>query len=90
MTQLEQLEQLEQAEQVGETGEEKPTAELFASLKDGRIQGLTQAIPPHELRENQIELTRVEFDLLRAIDSDIARAEKILRAIKAKIKANGN
>lgn len=40
--------------------------EFFAQVKDGDIHSITQAIPYHELTENQIELTKEEYYLLKS------------------------
>lgn len=42
-------------------------AEFFAQVRDGDVVAITQALPKHELTENQIELTKEEYYLLKSI-----------------------
>lgn len=65
-------------------------AEFVATIRDGKVIGIVQANPPHELYENQIALTAHEFTLLRNVrrlDGDIlANAQMMLDSIKSKVK----
>ena len=42
-------------------------AEYFATLSKGDIHSITYAFPAHELTENQIELTKEEYYLLKSV-----------------------
>lgn len=42
-------------------------AEYFATLSKGDIHSITYAFPAHELLEDQIELTKEEFYLLKSV-----------------------
>ena len=66
------------------------TAEFFATLKDGEIVTLGEAYPPHELLDCQIELTKQEYNLLRAIEGNVNDAWLTLRSIRNKIEENGS
>lgn len=71
------------------------TAERFASIVNGRLVALTEAFPPHELKANQIELTRDEFTLLKSLPIhpsgvDIVEGIELLQAIQDKMYALGN
>lgn len=70
--------------------EETVRSEYFATLKDGRIVTYASAVPAHELLPNQIALTREEYDILHAINGKMEKAIQAIRAVKAKIKANGS
>jgi hypothetical protein len=41
--------------------------EYFAQVQDGDIVAITYALPAHELTENQIELTKEEYYLLKSV-----------------------
>lgn len=41
--------------------------EFFAQVRDGDIVSITQATPLHELKENQIGLTKEQFFLLKSV-----------------------
>jgi hypothetical protein len=63
----------------------------FATISDGEIVTLGEAIPPtHELLDCQFELTKEEYWFLKSIDGEVEKAARIVKAIKAKIKANGS
>lgn len=40
-------------------------SEFFATIKDGDIILVGTGFPPHELKENQIEITQEEYYLIR-------------------------
>ena len=66
------------------------TAERFASVVNGRLVALTEAFPPHELKDNQIELTRDEFTLLKSLPIHTSGANpiegiQILQSIRDKM-----
>ena len=63
----------------------------FATIQGGKIMTLGEAIPPnHELLDNQFTLTKEEYWFLKSIEGRVDEAAKLVRAIKAKIKANGS
>ena len=66
------------------------TAQFFATLSKGKVATLGEAYPPHELLDCQIELTKQEYSLLRAIDGNVKDAWLTLRAIRNKIEENGS
>ena len=69
--------------------ENTTTSRYFATVHEGKILGLCEAIPPHELSENQIMLSKDEFLLLSAV-GDVRKAYKLIKAVLAKIKANND
>lgn len=42
-------------------------ATYFATLNNGDIHSITYALPAHELTEDQIELTKEEYYLLKSV-----------------------
>lgn len=76
--------------ELAEEVQEKVFAEYFATIHDGKIMVLGNAIPPQELVSCQVVLSKDEYDLLKAVRSDLDKAEKIIRSVRAKIKANGS
>ncbi len=63
----------------------------YATISNGKIVTLGEAIPPtHELLDCQFELTKEEYWFLKSIDGEVEKAARIVRAIKAKIRANGS
>lgn len=61
-------------------------AKYFASLNGREITLLGDAVPEHELLENQIPLTYEEFKLLKACSS-IEKAKSLYASVEAKIEA---
>lgn len=41
--------------------------DYFASIHNGDIHSITYSLPAHELTENQIELTKEEYYLLKSV-----------------------
>lgn len=63
-------------------------AEYFATVSNGKIVGLCEASPAHELLDNQIMLTREEYQLLhgaRFARSDLDKIQEAVDNIRAKI-----
>jgi hypothetical protein len=42
-------------------------AERFATIRDGRIVALTDAFPAHELKYDQIPLSKDEYNLIKSL-----------------------
>jgi hypothetical protein len=70
--------------------DEPVRAQWFATIKDGKVAGICIATPPHELTENQIALSRAEYEVLEATHGKIDEAITLIKAVKEKIKANGS
>lgn len=62
----------------------------FATLKSGKVVTICEAFPPQELVSCQIELTKQEYYLLKAIDSKLEETQELIKAVQAKIIANGS
>jgi len=60
-------------------------SEYFAQVNGNKIVAVTQAFPPHELTENQIDLTKAEFDFLS--DYSLDEAEIIINSVRAKMES---
>lgn len=54
-------------------------AMYFATLSKGDIHSITYAFPAHELTENQIELTKEEYYLLKSVHGANGNVLKLLR-----------
>ena len=73
------------------------TASYFASIHNGDIHSITYSLPAHELTENQIELTKEEYYLLKSVQGAdgnvVSLAQNMLTRIANKIielqKSNG-
>lgn len=65
------------------------TAEYFATITKGKIDGWTEATPPHELTQNQIPLTKEELQLLRACWGNLSKAKQLIKSIERKINELG-
>lgn len=64
-------------------------AEYFMSLDDGgKIVLLCEAYPPHELTQDQVELTEAEFRLLKALPNwmTLRDVHRLVHAIEKKIR----
>ncbi len=61
-------------------------SKYFASLNGKEITLLGDAVPEHDLLENQIPLTYEEFKLLKACSS-IEKAKSLYSSVEAKIEA---
>lgn len=63
--------------------------EWFATIKNGRIMLITEAFPAHELKPNQIELTKDEYTVLKGMPDGAwsypSQGIAILQAIQTKI-----
>jgi len=63
--------------------------EWFAAIKNGRITLIAEAFPAHELKDNQIELTKDEYTVLKGMPDGAwsypSQGIVILQAIQAKI-----
>ena len=62
----------------------------FCTIQDGEIATFSRGYPPQELRENQFEVTWEEFKFLQAVEGDMKWAKRQLKALIAKMKANGH
>ena len=58
-------------------------SEWFAQVNGNKIVAVTHATPPHELKENQVDLTKAEFDFLSKYS--LEEAEIMLSNVRAKI-----
>jgi len=58
-------------------------SEWFAQVNGNKIVAVTHATPPHELKENQVDLTKDEFDFLSRYSID--EVEIIVKNIRAKM-----
>lgn len=67
---------------------EKVTALQWATISNGKIVQLADGFPAHELNDCQIILSDEEFNLLRT--ASLEKVERLVKQIKAKIKANGS
>lgn len=68
-------------------------ARYFATVDKGQIVTIAEAIPDHELLENQFALTEQEYALLHCVRKDFFELAKIIelaQSVQAKIKANGS
>lgn len=62
-----------------------PKSKYFASLNEkGEIVLLTDATPPHELTENQLALSYLEYKLLMAVSS-LDQAKKLIASVEHKL-----
>ena len=59
------------------------TAEYFAQVNGKKIVAITAATPSHELKENQIALSKDEYDFLKL--HSLEQAEIIVRNVNQKI-----
>ena len=59
------------------------TSDFFAQINGNKILAVTQATPPHELQENQIDLTKAEYDFLSHYHID--EAEIIIKSVRSKM-----
>ena len=63
--------------------------EWFASIVNGKITLIAEAFPAHELKYNQIELTKDEYTVLKGMPDGAwsypSQGIAILQAIQAKI-----
>jgi hypothetical protein len=73
-----------------ETVEEVVTAEFFATISKGKIVTLGRAIPAHTLLDCQIALSKEEFEILTVIGGKMDKFLEVIKATRAKIKANGS
>lgn len=69
------------------------SAEYFAIVHNGDIHSITHIFPAHELTKNQIELTKEEYYLLRAVhgaDGNVVQlASQMISNISKKISDGG-
>lgn len=59
-------------------------ANYFATVREGKITSLSNAVPAHELLPNQVMLTEKEYELLRVVKS-IEEAQALLNSVNYKI-----
>lgn len=59
-------------------------ADYFATVFGGKIAALNWAHPAHELTQNQIMLTKQEYDLLCAVKT-IEEAKQLIGSVEYKI-----
>lgn len=60
-------------------------AEYFATVSEnGDILNLVEALPPHELGDNQVMLTKEEYNLLQ-VARTISRMKQLMGSVEWKI-----
>ena len=58
--------------------------EKFATIHKGRIVAITDALPLHELKQNQIEISKEEYELIRNVES-LEAAKEIIKSLEKRI-----
>ena len=59
--------------------------EKFATIYEDRIVAIADAILPHELKENQIEISKEEFQLINNVES-IEKAKEMIKSLEKRIR----
>jgi len=60
-------------------------SEKFATIYNGKIIGIVDGYPEHELRKNQFGLSKEEFMFLKNIES-IPKAKELIKSLEKRIK----